>query len=184
MTATKRFPPNDRDCLVFDVDGVLIETGESFPEAIRLCVEREWARTGGICDTAGYSDAQNVVLKQHGAFNDDYDIAWVLLNLSAARSDRTKQLSCALPSPDALHKIIATCDGDCVSWLRAHFAETFPRNEVRAICEDFYFGSGEQPGTSAQEVPLIDIDWKDLPLPAYVYTGRDLRARSQGVLGT
>ncbi len=90
-------------------------------------------------------------------------------------ADKTKKLSCALPGPDALHAIIATCDGDCVSWLRAHFPETFPRDEVRAICEDFYFGSDERPGTSAQETPLIDIDWKDLPLPAYIYTGRDLR---------
>ncbi|MDL2263842.1 HAD family hydrolase [Synergistaceae bacterium OttesenSCG-928-I11] len=178
MTAIKFFPPflpNDCDCFIFDVDGVLIETGESFPATIRLCVEHEWTRIGGVCDAPGYSDERNTVLKQHGSFNDDYDIAWVLLNLSAARQDVTKKLSRALASPSALHEIVATCKGDCVSWLRAHFAETFPRDDVRALCEDFYFGNDEKSGTSAMETPLIDVNWKNLPLPAYIYTGRDLR---------
>ena len=174
LTATKRLEPNDCDCLVFDVDGVLIETGASFPLVIRLCVQQEWTRIGD-CDAPGYSDALNTVLKRHGSFNDDYDIAWVLLNVSAARLDGTKKLSRALPSPDALRGIVATCDGDCVAWLRANYKEAFPLGEVRARCERLYFGTDEKPGACALDVPQVDGNWRDLPLPAYIYTGRDLR---------
>ena len=191
MTATKNFLPfplhlpNDCDCLIFDVDGVLIETGESFPLTIRLCVEQEWTRIGGVCDAPGYSDEHNAVLKRHGSFNDDYDIAWVLLNLSVSRLDGTKKLSRAFPSPDELQEIVTSCDGDCVSWQRARFAELFQRDDVRARCEDLYFGNDGKPGASAMEMPLIDVDWKDLPFPAYIYTGRDLREwrAAQRVLG-
>jgi hypothetical protein len=125
------------------------------------------------------------VLKRHGSFNDDYDIAWALLNISASRLDGTKKLSRALPSPSELRDAAANCGGDCAPWVRSNFGERFARDKVRAICGEFYFGSGEKPGACASEISLIDGDWKNLPLPAYIYTGRNLREwrAAQRVLG-
>ena len=72
------------DCLVFDVDGVLLRSNETFREIIRLIVEGEWRASGLDADAPGYSLALNAVFKDHGSFNDDYDIAWTLLNIAAA----------------------------------------------------------------------------------------------------
>ena len=75
------------DCIIFDVDGVLIEAGRSFPEMIRMTVESEWESAGFSADAPGYSERHNKVLKRHGSFNDDYDIVWVLLNISASKGE-------------------------------------------------------------------------------------------------
>ncbi len=160
------------DCLIFDVDGVLIDADASFPEAIRLTVEQEWASAGRVADARGYSPGHNAVLKRHGAFNDDYDIAWLLLNIAAGRGDRLSQ---ALPAPAELESIVASCGEDGVAWCRSTFAETFPRQAVRAAGAANYFGEGNRTGTYRLETPLLNCRWDRLPLPAYIYTGRDLR---------
>ena len=43
------------DCLIFDVDGVLMEALASFPEMIRIVFEEEWRRAGNVCDAPGYT---------------------------------------------------------------------------------------------------------------------------------
>jgi phosphoglycolate phosphatase-like HAD superfamily hydrolase len=159
------------DCLIFDVDGVLIEAGRSFPEMIRMTVESEWERSGLLADAPGYSERHNEVLKRHGSFNDDYDIVWALLNISAAKGE--KKLSKALPSPEELKKIIETCGGDCVKWLTGAFPEKFKRQSVRKHSAAAYFGQDGQNGTYSLETPLLLCHWSSLPLPAYIYTGRN-----------
>lgn len=164
------------DCLIFDVDGVLVAAGESFPEMIRITVEREWARAGFVADAPGYSTERNEVLKRHGAFNDDYDIVWVLLNISAAKG--RERLSEALPAPEELAGIISDCASDAVEWTRRRFAETFERARIREVCSKVYLGDSEERGTCALETSLLSAEWanwRDLPLPAYIYTGRNLR---------
>ncbi|MDR3354617.1 MAG: HAD family hydrolase [Synergistaceae bacterium] len=166
------------DCLIFDVDGVLINTDKSFPEAIRRTVRGEWALAGYEADDAGYSDACNAVFKQHGSFNDDYDIAWTLLNAAASRSAGgrgPRRLSEAIPSPEELRVIISGCPEDSVEWTRRSFGDEFPRERVRRVCADAYFGNDDSAGTFKLESPILDADWKSLPLPAYIYTGRDMR---------
>ena len=160
------------DCLIFDVDGVLMEALESFPEMIRIVVEREWAREGGVCDAPGYSLSHNAVFKRHGAFNDDYDIAWTLLNIAFTRGAR---LSLAIPSPGELERLLGGCGADCVSWLRANYEEKFDRDRIIALCESVYFGEDGNEGTWKLEKPKLRASWRDLPLPAYVYTGRNTR---------
>ncbi len=160
------------DCLIFDVDGVLMEALESFPEMIRIVFEEEWGRAGKTCDAPGYTLAHNAALKRHGAFNDDYDIAWTLLNISFPRGDKISQ---ALPSPDELGKIVAGCERDCVAWLRDNYEETFDYAYIVDLCARTYFGDETRPGTWRMERPLLHAHWSDLPLPAYVYTGRNTR---------
>ena len=89
------------DALIFDIDGVLLDVTRSFPEVIRQAVFGGWEKfCGGISDTPGYNAGHERVLKRHGAFNDDYDIAWTLLSMAAASGE--KLLSKALPrSPGA-----------------------------------------------------------------------------------
>lgn len=179
--------PISIDCLVFDVDGVLIDTSRSYPEVIRRCVESMWQTAGGVCDARGYSDELNEVLKLHGSFNDDYDIAWSLLCISASRGDPTSgaRLSECLPSSDELSDIISSCSGDCVSWALDALPRTFERSITRALCDRMYFGEDGEPPAYSAEVPQLKRDWKELALPVYIYTGRDMRewGAAKDVLG-
>jgi phosphoglycolate phosphatase-like HAD superfamily hydrolase len=161
------------DCLVFDVDGVLIESGESYQEVIRKIVEREWAASGFTVDAHGYSPELNTVFKNHGAFNDDYDIAWTLLNI-ASESGKGK-LSEALPSPEILKRLISGCGTDCAAWVPARFGDRYDRPGVRRLGQALYTGADGSPGAWKLDRPMLRVHWSGLPLPAYIYTGRDLK---------
>ena len=64
------------DALIFDIDGVLLDVTKSFPEVIRLCIVNGWEKfCGGAADCAGYGPEHEWVMKRHGSFNDDYDLA-------------------------------------------------------------------------------------------------------------
>ncbi|MDR2780028.1 MAG: HAD family hydrolase [Synergistaceae bacterium] len=163
--------PVDPDCLVFDVDGVLIESRESYQETIRKIVEREWDMSGFTVDRRGYSPELNRVLKNHGAFNDDYDIAWTLLNIAAAGG--REKLSEALPQPETLAHLIADCGNDCVDWLPRRCENRYDRLRIRQLGRAFYAGADDSPGEWTLDKPMLDIHWSLLPLPPYIYTGRD-----------
>jgi phosphoglycolate phosphatase-like HAD superfamily hydrolase len=79
-----------------------------------------------------------------------------------------------MPNPSELESIIRNCGGGSVEWTKNCFGERFARARVRKICADIYFGMDGEDGTSALELPLLRADWRELPLPAYVYTGRSL----------
>jgi phosphoglycolate phosphatase-like HAD superfamily hydrolase len=163
------------DCLIFDVDGVLIDTSESYPEMVRRAVETEWEAAGFSADAPGYSMPLNSVFKHHGGFNDDTHIAWGLLNIIAPENSggSTDKLSELIPSPDELEGIIRSCGLDPARWIRGNFKEKFPLAQVRDRCSRIYFGDGEA-GVYAAEKPMLRADWKELPLPAYVFTGRNV----------
>lgn len=165
---------------------MLIETERSFPAVIRACVEREWQAAGMTVDAPGYTDAHNAVLKRHGSFNDDYDIAWTLLCIAARRSSTMgPMLSCAMPDADELADIVASCGADSVEWTRALFAPRFDRASTRARCIDLYFGAGGERGLCSLETPLVHRHWRDMPRDSYVFTGRDRREwrAAQAALG-
>lgn len=160
------------DALIFDVDGVLLDVEKSFPEVIRRCVLDGWEKfCGGVSDSGGYSDEHNRILKQHGAFNDDYDIAWLLLSISAA--DGAGKLSEAFPSPEKLAEEINTFKDTVPAWIASRYGNKVSRSRVREMCAKLY-GDSEGGGLHMLETPMLRSHWRELPLPVGVYTGRNL----------
>ena len=173
------------DMIVFDVDGVLVDASRSYPEVVSRALLWGWTRVlGHIPDSEGFSSRHFSVTKTHPAFNDDYDIAWAALNCAASRG--TPSLAASLPSPEEWRSLLDGCTGtDVASWVRSAFGETVLREPLRQACEEMYFGRdeyeamGETPlyttrraGLWEKEHPLATFSWRDLPLPAGIYTGR------------
>lgn len=159
------------DALIFDVDGVLLDVRKSFPEMIRRIIVTAWERRGGEADFEGYNSEYEWVLKRHGVFNDDYVIPWVLLCMAAASGE--KKLSLALPSPEKLSDLIKDVGCDVEGWTRAHFGDEIKLSSVQDMCWEMYAGGNGKPGLHSLEVPLVTTNWKDMPLPVGIYTGRN-----------
>jgi phosphoglycolate phosphatase-like HAD superfamily hydrolase len=160
----KKFKP---DALIFDVDGVLLDVEKSFPEVIKRTILTGWESIcGGISDSEGYTAEHERVLKLHGAFNDDYDIAWALLSMAAASGSR--KLSEAFPAPELLAREIEGLSGDIRRQISERYSVSVPRLKLRALSLSLYTG-----GLYREETPLVKRHWRDIPLPAAVYTGRD-----------
>ena len=158
------------DALIFDIDGVLLDVTRSFPEVIRRAVFTGWERfCGGRSDAPGYHEGHERVLKRHGAFNDDYDIAWTLLSMAAASGE--KLLSRALPSPEKLLFELESCRAPLTAWVAARYGAIVPRPEVRELCAELYGGRGC--GLHLLEKPLLREHWKALELPVAIYSGRN-----------
>lgn len=155
------------DALIFDVDGVLLDVQKSFPEVIRLSVLEGWEKfCGGAADSPGYTPEHARILKRHGSFNDDYDIAWVLLAMAAGTGELA--LSKAFPSPERLAREVKTLNGDLAVWVKSRYGDKTPRRELREMCARLYFSEMYK-----LETPMLRCHWKNLPLPAAVYTGRN-----------
>ena len=158
------------DALIFDVDGVLLDVTRSFPEVIRKTVFEGWENfCDGVSDVPGYGSGHEYVLKRHGAFNDDYDIAWTMLCMAAASGE--KLLSRALPDPDKLSRELESFSGSVPEWVVSRYGELVPRDSVRILCAELYGGKGY--GLHLLEKPMLHGHWKDYPLPIAVYSGRN-----------
>ena len=162
------------DALIFDIDGVLLNVENSFPEVIRTAINECWeSMCGGCADSGGYTAEHERILKRHGAFNDDYDIAWVLLSMAAGKG--IKKLSLAFPSEAELVSELQTYSGSVEEWCQSRYGNTVPRDAVRKYCYGLYGGTEQRAGLHLLEVPMLTSHWKELPLPVGIYTGRDLR---------
>ncbi|MEA4881840.1 MAG: haloacid dehalogenase [Synergistaceae bacterium] len=176
------------DMIVFDVDGVLVDASRSYPEVVSRALLWGWTSVlGCIPDSEGFSSRHFSVTKTHPAFNDDYDIAWAALNCAAFRG--TSSLAAALPSPEEWGALLRGFTGtDVLSWVRSAFGERVLRDPLRQACEEMYFGGDEyeamgetllyttrRAGLWERETPLASFFWRDLPLPAGIYTGRPLK---------
>ena len=158
------------DALIFDIDGVLLDVTKSFPEVIRRCVADGWEKfCGGVTDCAGYGPEHEWVMKRHGSFNDDYDLAWTLLSMTAASGE--KLLSHALPSPERLTEELADFRAPLVEWVLGKYGGLVPRSESRAMCAELY-GDPER-GLYKLEKPALSRRWDELGLPVAIYSGRN-----------
>ena len=158
------------DALIFDIDGVLLDVTKSFPEVIRLCIVNGWEKfCGGAADCAGYGPEHEWVMKRHGSFNDDYDLAWTLLSMAAASGE--KLLSRALPSPERLTEELADFRAPLVEWVLGKYGGLVPRSESRAMCAELY-GDPER-GLYRLEKPALSRRWDKLGLPVAIYSGRN-----------
>jgi phosphoglycolate phosphatase-like HAD superfamily hydrolase len=177
------------DMLIFDVDGVLIDTCESFrlvtAETVRWCWEN---LLGGSADCEGYTPEHHRLCKFHPAFNDDSVIAWALLRCMVRNGAQTgeKSMKKVFPAPEAWERELNAYRRDeVVEETALRETETLPLAEVRAVMEEFYYGEetyAEYKGKPARRIggegfwkmekPAVSRDWKDLGLPAGIYTGR------------
>ncbi len=158
------------DALIFDIDGVLLDVTKSFPEVIRLGIVNGWEEfCGGESDCAGYGPGHEWVMKRHGSFNDDYDIAWTLLSMAAASGE--KKLSRALPAPERLAEELQDFRAPLADWVRAKYGGLVRREESRAMCARLY--GDEEKGLYRLEVPTLSRRWDELGLPVAIYSGRN-----------
>ncbi len=172
MTDSKCLYNREFDALIFDVDGVLLDVSRSFPEVIRRSIRDGFVSfCGGETDSEGYTPEHEKILKLHGAFNDDYDLAWSLLSMAAA--DGSKRLSQAFPPPKKLAEELKTFSGSVKEWTLARYGALIPRKEFRKYCDDLYLGTKDSKGLHLLETPQIHAKWNEMPLPVGLYTGRD-----------
>ena len=176
------------DLIVFDVDGVLVDTSRSYYEVIVQALHWTWTSLiDGVVDCEGFSERHFATTKTHPAFNDDYDIAWAIINCAATA--RTPSLSKSLPGPEEWRALLDGCkEPDVPSWVRRTFGEHIPRETVRKACEELYFGVTEDERRTAllsprkglweNERAMISVPWSGLPVPAGIYTGRTAKELS------
>ena len=158
------------DALIFDVDGVLLDVSRSFPEVISRSVMTGWERyCGGTVDRRGYDEDIERILKRHGAFNDDYDIAWALLSIAASSGE--KLLSRALPRGERLLSEISDYKDSVPAWVASKYGSRIPRKEMRELCVSLYGTKGN--GLHLLETPMLKKHWSRLGAPAGIYSGRD-----------
>ncbi len=179
--------PLKADCIVFDVDGVLMDTGESFPNVIRTAVPRIWeSLLGRKSDSSPFTVRHFETSKRFPSLNDDYDICWGLLSLAASKG--RESLEDSFPSPWEWEEAMADATESgipLIQWVKETLGDSVPYQEVRSICEEIYFGDEKtrkvlgreprfqgDPGFWTKERPLISRHWRKIPLPVGIYTGR------------
>ena len=175
----------DDYCLIFDVDNVLIDTDRSFPWVIRTSIQWLWKfYLNRDIDCIAFTWEHFRTIKGFPQFNDDYDIAWFLINAAATRNIRSLRES--FPHIDEIVNILTDFgEEDVQLWVKNLYGETVPRRLTRKLCAELYYGSedfqkisGKEPtfvrcpGFWKRERPHINIHWKDFPVPVGIYTGR------------
>lgn len=177
------------DMLIFDVDGVLIDTCDSFCKGSALTIKWCWENIlEGVADSEGYTLDYFRAAKRHPSFNDDVDIAWAILHFMEQRAGiaNGKAMSCFFPSLEEWAEELRNYDGQSVR-NRAAAAQNkkFSLRTVAAVFEEIYYGDEQYARLKGQacygikgqglwkiERPGLSCHWKDLPLPSGIYTGR------------
>jgi len=172
-------------CLIFDVDNVLIDTDRSFPWVIRTSIQWLWKfYLKRDADRIAFTWDHFRTMKRFPQFNDDYDIAWCLVNIAAAR--KSASLEESFPQVDELDDILKKFRGnDLVDWIQRSYGVTVPRELTRKVCSELYYGGEEFKRITGEEVslvkcsgfwryeqPNISKDWKSFDMPVGIYTGR------------
>jgi phosphoglycolate phosphatase-like HAD superfamily hydrolase len=171
------------DMLIFDIDGVLIDTCDSFSSAAVETVRWCWENLlGGDADCEGYTMEYLKICKAYPAFNDDSFVAWALLCCMTRRRKRTgsKSMKGVLPSLKEWEKEVKAFNP-----AKEEETAELSQEKVGAVLEEFYYGEkayAEYKGTPAlgiggeglwiKENPGTSKNWKELGLPVGIYTGR------------
>lgn len=180
--------PLKADCIVFDVDGVLMETAESFPNVIREAIPRVWKSIlGKNSDSSPFTVRHFETSKRFPALNDDYDICWGLLSLAASRGKDSLEES--FPTPWEWEEAMADAAESgmpLIPWVQNAWGDAVPYQEVRSVCDEIYFGDEKtrellnreplfqgNPGLWTREKPLLSKHWSKISLPVGIYTGRN-----------
>ncbi|MDR1377772.1 MAG: HAD family hydrolase [Synergistaceae bacterium] len=173
------------DLLIFDVDGVLLNTQDSFLVATAETVRWCWGNLmGGVVDCEGYNLDYFSRCKAHPAFNDDSVVAWTLLRFMGKTG--RKSMKDALPSLDQWEKDLKDLDLTAARQEKTWGTiKALPQREVAYVLEEFYYGKEDylalrgtpkygigQEGLWIRESPGTLKNWKDMGLPVGIYTGR------------
>ncbi len=175
-----------RRALIFDVDGVLVDTDRSFPNVVVTAIQW-WSRfrLGMEIDAQPFTRALYDITKNHGSFNDDYTIAWTFLSRVAALGKRCLS-ECSL-SPGHWRRIISDCKtADPVPWVVETYGKQIPLKDLRDLCDEIYFGEGTLESARGRkpsrimmrglwnlEKPFLNVHWTSLGHPVGIYTGRN-----------
>lgn len=176
--------PIKADCVIFDVDGVLIDTSHSFVSVVSDCVAFAWKtflkRTVDIEFNAG---PYFLAAKQYSRYNDDYDLAWCLASMMAA-SDADRLSEAILTLESWTNQLDAAGDQG-IQAFAAKYGAKIPYKPMRRVCAEDYYGTktlveaGYKPiylsqaeGRWHMETSALHINWRNLPLPVGIYSGR------------
>lgn len=131
--------------IVFDVDGVLIDTRKSYDMAVKMTAER-FLRSLGI--EVEIEAGWIAELRSHGIFANDFDVAEALIILS---------LHGSLP-----REIQRIPEGANVNWLRRKYGAAINPQEIVKFFNTLYFGEDSSSENSGGlwrfETPLVDTE--------------------------
>lgn len=170
--------------IVFDVDGVLVDTSRSFPEVVSSAVSFCASSIPSLKSVPLiFTKEHYIKTKSNPMFNDDYDIAWTFLSWAASNTSSISPERWA--NPDEWEAAIKKCHLDPVLWVPKTFRSDVDRNEVRKICEELYFGEEiiasdkrsyprylQMSGLWKNERPCLEAGWRNFGKPIGIYTGR------------
>lgn len=158
-------PPGPVDAVIFDVDGVLVETSASFDAAVKATTQDLLTQIYGMAAPAPVTEAELGLFRKAGGLNNDWDMTYLLIALRlAGRANTPKELAAAA----------AESGGRGKAWA----AEILPRRVrldydlVVQIFNEYYWGSEQfervfdlparidppVPGLWQREVKLLPAD--------------------------
>lgn len=160
--------------LVFDVDGVLLDTGPSFT----ACVLQTASQCAEVGLGPGWTPADVEPLRLAGGFNNDWDAAAALallgpgLEPGGAWEAACAELASAGGGPDSVAKRVGHA-----AWNAMRVAVELPfqqRYAGRRAHEVYAVPNGEGEGLYLEEAPMILPGFfQGLPLPFALFTGRN-----------
>ena len=62
-----------------------------------------------------------------------------------------------------------------MAWLPLRYGDRYDRPRIRRLGQALYTGTDDSPGEWTLDRSMLGAHWSRLPLPAYIYTGRDMR---------
>ncbi|WP_297516333.1 hydrolase [Thermococcus sp.] len=133
--------------VVFDVDGTLIDVGESYDLAVKLTVEY-FLRAFGVERKVELEWIRK--LRSKGSFGDDFKVSEALILFSLAGDVET--LVEEFPA------------GEGIEWVRERFGVGMHRGSIERVFNTFYLGEAypgrlfDFPGLWRREKPLIEAE--------------------------
>ena len=126
------------DAVVFDVDGVLVDTDRSYTEAVIRTVQHFLVREAGLRDDGPAVDRATLrAFRRAGSWNNDWDlayglVAWLRAASGASTSEVRRNAVAAEAAASLAPEELARAAGPAMRWSWT---------EVRGVFEELYNGS-------------------------------------------
>jgi histidinol-phosphate aminotransferase len=150
--------PTRRRLLVLDIDGVLIDAAESFPEAVRRALKE-------LRPSLPWSEAHFTAFKRVGGFNNDFRLAAGALALSEgdATADLLPRLEAAegLGFPE-LEGRIRDLEGAARVVVQRHYAETIALERPLITRAELNLAGWEVAVLTGRPPEELDLAWRVL----------------------